>query len=101
MRPPRTMTAPTAGFGLVCPRPRRASRKAAFMNVSSCISAVLTLARPRLNPELQRVSLTLREKQSLYHSLAQLVRTGIPFPKALDKLVATTRGDQRKLIDAA
>ena len=47
------------------------------------------------------MSLTLREKQSLYHSLAQLVRTGIPFPAALDKLVATTRGDQRKLIEAA
>jgi len=47
------------------------------------------------------VSLSLREKQSLYHSLAQLVRTGIPFPTALEKLVHTTRGDQRKLVDAA
>ena len=47
------------------------------------------------------MSLTLRQKQSLYHSLGQLVRSGIPFPKALDKLVATTRGDARRLIDAA
>lgn len=47
------------------------------------------------------MSLTLRQKQSLYHSLRQLVRSGIPFPKALDKLAGTTRGDGRRLIDAA
>jgi type II secretory pathway component PulF len=71
------------------------------MNRSSCISSVLTLARAGLNPELRGVSLTLREKQSLYHSLAQLVRTGIPFPKALDKLVVSARGDQRRLIETS
>ncbi|MEI9893038.1 MAG: type II secretion system F family protein [Chthoniobacter sp.] len=47
------------------------------------------------------MSLTLRQKQSLYHSLGQLVRSGIPFPKALDKLLATTRGGARRLIEAA
>ncbi len=47
------------------------------------------------------MSLSLREKQSLYHSLAQLIRTGIPFPAALDKLAATTRGGSRRLVDAA
>ena len=46
------------------------------------------------------MSLSLREKQSLYHSLAQLIRTGIPFPAALDKLAGTTRGGARRLVDA-
>jgi type II secretory pathway component PulF len=54
-----------------------------------------------LNPELHAVSLTLRQKQGLYHSLGQLVRSGIPFPAALDKLVHTTRGDARRLIENA
>ena len=47
------------------------------------------------------MSLSLREKQSLYHSLAQLIRTGIPFPSALDKLAGTTRGDARRLVNGA
>jgi len=47
------------------------------------------------------VSLSLRDKQNLYHSLAALVRSGIPFPKALDKLVHTTRGRARRLMEAA
>ena len=46
------------------------------------------------------MSLSLREKQSFYHSLAQLVRSGVPFPKALDKLAGTTRGSARQLLDA-
>ncbi len=46
------------------------------------------------------MSLSLREKQSFYHSLAQLIRTGIPFPAALDKLAGTTRGGARRLVDA-
>jgi general secretion pathway protein F len=54
-----------------------------------------------LNPELHAVSLSLREKQGLYHSLGQLVRSGVPFPTALGKLVSTTRGDARRLIEAA
>jgi type II secretory pathway component PulF len=54
-----------------------------------------------LNRELRGVSLTLRQKQSLYHSLGQLVRSGIPFPAALDKLVYSTRGAARRLIEAA
>src|SRR5436190_1908783 len=33
-----------------------------------------------------------RSKQQLYHSLAQLLRAGIPFPKALEKLNTTARG---------
>ncbi len=44
--------------------------------------------------------LSLREKQTLYHSLAQLIRTGIPFPAALDKLAASSRGGGRRLIRA-
>ncbi len=47
------------------------------------------------------MSLSLRQKQSLYHSLAQLIRSGVPFPKALDKLAGTTRGGARKLMDSA
>ena len=58
----------------------------------------LNLARASLNPELRAVSLSLRDKQSLYHSLAQLVRSGIPFPSALDNLARTTRGGMRKVI---
>ncbi len=44
------------------------------------------------------MSLSLRDKQSLYHSLGQLVRSGIPFPAALDNLARTTRGGMRKVI---
>ncbi|EDY18649.1 type II secretion system protein [Chthoniobacter flavus Ellin428] len=47
------------------------------------------------------MSLSLREKQRLYHSLAQLVRQGIPFPAALNKLAPGARGDTRRLIEAA
>ena len=44
------------------------------------------------------MSLSLREKQSLYHSLAQLVRSGVPFPSALDNLAQTTRGGMRSVV---
>ena len=44
--------------------------------------------------------LSLRQKQSLYHSLAQLIRSGTPFPKALDKLAGTTRGSARQLVES-
>lgn len=47
------------------------------------------------------MSLSLREKQRLYHSLAQLVRQGIPFPAALNKLAPSTRGDARRLVEKA
>ena len=46
------------------------------------------------------MSLSLRQKQSFYHSLAQLIRSGVPFPKALDKLAGTTRGSARRLLDS-
>jgi len=58
----------------------------------------LFLAPRSLNPELRAVSLSLREKQSLYHSLAQLVRSGVPFPSALDNLTRTTRGGMRSVL---
>ncbi len=51
-----------------------------------------------MNPELWRVSLRLREKQSLYHSLGQLVRSGVTFPAALQKLAPTSRGRLRSLL---
>ncbi len=35
------------------------------------------------------------EKASLYHELGQLVRTGTPFPKAIEKLAAFTHGPAR------
>ncbi|MCE9609584.1 MAG: type II secretion system F family protein [Chthoniobacter sp.] len=44
------------------------------------------------------MSLRLRDKQSLYHSLGQLVRSGVPFPAALDNLARTTRGGMRQII---
>jgi type IV pilus assembly protein PilC len=44
------------------------------------------------------VSLRLREKESLYHSLAQLLRSGVPLPGALQSLAQTSSGAQRRLI---
>jgi type IV pilus assembly protein PilC len=44
------------------------------------------------------VSLSLREKQSLYHSLGQLLRSGVPLPGALKSLAQTSSGGQRRLI---
>jgi len=44
------------------------------------------------------VSLSLREKQSLYHSLGQLLRSGVPLPGALKSLAQTSSGTQRRLI---
>lgn len=42
--------------------------------------------------------LSHREKQSFYHHLAQLLRSGTPFPAALDKLALTSHGGQRRVI---
>jgi type II secretory pathway component PulF len=58
----------------------------------------IRLAHTRRNPELRAVSLRLREKQSLYHSLGQLLRPGIPLPGALANLAQTSSGAQRRLI---
>lgn len=44
------------------------------------------------------MSLSLREKQSLYHSLGQLLRSGVPLPGALKSLTQTSGGGQRRLI---
>ncbi len=44
------------------------------------------------------MSLSLREKQSLYHSLGQLLRSGVPLPGALKSLAQTSSGAQRRLI---
>ncbi len=45
------------------------------------------------------MSLSLREKQSLYHSLGQLLRSGVPLPGALKSLAQTSSGGQRRLIE--
>src|SRR5262245_10034212 len=42
--------------------------------------------------------MTPREKQQLYHSLAELLRAGLTFPRALEKLKATVRGGGRGVI---
>jgi type II secretory pathway component PulF len=44
------------------------------------------------------VSLSLREKQSLYHSLGQLLRSGVPLSGSLQSLAQTSSGSQRKFI---
>lgn len=44
------------------------------------------------------VPLRPREKQSLYQSLAQLARSGVSLPSALEKLLPTARGSLRKLL---
>ncbi len=43
--------------------------------------------------------LPLRAKQSFYHSLAQLLRAGVTFPSALEKLSRTTRGPLHSVIN--
>lgn len=44
------------------------------------------------------MSLRFREKQSLYHSLGQLLGSGVTFPAALQKLAPSSRGDLRRLL---
>ena len=44
------------------------------------------------------MSLSLRQKQSLYHSFGQLIRSGVPIPGALQGLAATCSGAERRLI---
>lgn len=39
-----------------------------------------------------------REKQQLYHSLAELLRAGLTFPRALEKLKGTVRGAGRQVV---
>jgi type IV pilus assembly protein PilC len=51
-----------------------------------------------MEPGSSAVSLSLRAKQSLYHSLGQLLRSGVPLPGALKSLAQTSSGDQRRLI---
>lgn len=46
------------------------------------------------------MSLRLREKQSLYHSLGQLVRSGVALDGALQSLAGTASGGQRRLLRA-
>ncbi|MDB6174759.1 MAG: gspF [Chthoniobacteraceae bacterium] len=60
-------------------------------------SCLILVARHR-NPELSAVRLPYRQKQSLYQSLGQLLRAGVPFPSALDKLSSTARGSLRQLM---
>ncbi len=42
--------------------------------------------------------LSFREKQSLYHHLSQLLRAGVTFPSAVDKLVSTSGGTQKRFL---
>ncbi|HEX8295622.1 MAG TPA: type II secretion system F family protein [Chthoniobacteraceae bacterium] len=44
------------------------------------------------------MSLRHREKQSLYRSLGQLLRSGVTFPAALQSLVRTSRGRLKRLL---
>jgi general secretion pathway protein F len=41
-----------------------------------------------------------REKARLYHELGQMVRTGTPFPKAIEMLSGLTRGNSRQALVA-
>ncbi len=41
------------------------------------------------------MGLSLRQKRDFYHELGQLVRSGVPFPKAIDTLTERTRGAMR------
>ena len=44
------------------------------------------------------MSLRFREKQSLYHSLGQLLHSGVTFPAALQQLAPSSRGGLRRLL---
>lgn len=44
------------------------------------------------------MSLRFREKQSLYHNLGQLLRSGVTFPAALQSLAKSSRGNLRSLL---
>ncbi len=44
------------------------------------------------------MSLRFREKQSLYHSLGQLLGSGVTFPAALQRLAPSSRGGLRRLL---
>jgi type II secretory pathway component PulF len=44
------------------------------------------------------VSLSLREKQNLYHSLSQLLRAGVALPGALTSLAKSSSGKERHLL---
>jgi len=44
------------------------------------------------------MSLSLREKESFYRSLGQLLRNGSPFPKALESLTRSLRGGRRSFV---
>ena len=46
------------------------------------------------------VRLSYRDKQSLYHSLSQLIRSGISFSSALQKLERTSGGPLRRVVHA-
>lgn len=44
------------------------------------------------------MTLSLREKQSFYDHLAQLLRAGVPFPTAVEKLSTTAHGPLRSVL---
>src|SRR6266446_1643319 len=45
-------------------------------------------------------SMSPREKARLYHELGQLVQSGVPFPRAVEKLAALTRGNSHRALAA-
>jgi type IV pilus assembly protein PilC len=68
------------------------------MNFSSSdIAQRLRLVASQRNPELPP-HMSPREKQQLYHSLAELLRAGLTFPRALDKLKATVHGSGKQVV---
>jgi type II secretory pathway component PulF len=65
---------------------RAAGKGASFLAMPSGAGMVRTM-----NP---------REKVRLYHELGQLVRSGTPFPKAIETLIPHTRGEARSALAA-
>lgn len=45
------------------------------------------------------MGLSFLQKRDFYHQLGQLVRSGVPFPKAIDTLAERTRGAMRAFLD--
>ena len=56
------------------------------------------MAPARAAAIVRAMSLSLREKENFYRSLGQLLRSGVPFPAALESLARTSRGSLKTFI---
>jgi general secretion pathway protein F len=93
-RPPFTITAPTAGLGLVMPSPFRASANARRMNLLSVCAAVT------MSQLSSTMRLSLQQKELFFHDLGQLLRSGQTLPQALELKTKARLGAARHVASA-